>query len=134
MQMTEKDICKEYRESKNPNEQIKILAELNATTYEHIVEILKANDEPLRKRLYTRKKAEPVKVFSKPAKKKAPAKKAKPAAKIPDSIKFIIVDRIDALDNKYSALEEKLDDLQNEIKQNRKEKQELMEFLKTQEG
>lgn len=133
MQMTEKEICKEYREAKEPNAQIKILAELNTTTPEHIIEILSANNEPLRKRFYSRK-TEPVNVFNKPAK-KAPVKKDKPAAAgLPDSIRFIINDRLAVLDDKYAALEEKIDDLQTEIKQNRKEKQELMDFLKKEEG
>lgn len=42
MQMTEFEILMSYRQAKEPKEQVKILAELNSTTIEHINEILKS--------------------------------------------------------------------------------------------
>lgn len=56
--MTEYEICKEYRESKNPTQQLKILAQLNCCSEKDILDILKRNNEPLRKRTYTTKKRE----------------------------------------------------------------------------
>ena len=41
MEMTNADIYKSWRESKDKKEQVKVLADLNCTTQEHIVEILK---------------------------------------------------------------------------------------------
>ena len=41
MQMTEGEILRSYREAKNPKEQIKVLAELNAVPEYRIVDILK---------------------------------------------------------------------------------------------
>ena len=41
MQMTEGEIFRSYKEAKNPKEQIKVLAELNAVPKEIIVDILK---------------------------------------------------------------------------------------------
>ena len=68
MEMNDFDICKEYREAKKPNEQLKILAQQNCCSIEDIIEVLKANDEPLRKRVYNRKPA---------------VKKVKPKGKVP---------------------------------------------------
>lgn len=55
MQMTEQEICKEYREAKDPTHQLTILAQLNCCGKEDIVEILMRNNEPLRKRQYKKK-------------------------------------------------------------------------------
>ena len=41
MEMTNADIYKSWREAKDKKEQVKVLADLNCTTQEHIVEILK---------------------------------------------------------------------------------------------
>ena len=54
MQMTEQEICKEYREAKDPNHQLTILAQLTTCKTEDIVEILTRNGETLRKRPYQR--------------------------------------------------------------------------------
>lgn len=40
MQMTEGEILRSYREAKNPKEQIKVLAELNAVPKDTIIDIL----------------------------------------------------------------------------------------------
>ena len=41
MEMTNADIYKSWREAKDKKEQVKVLADLNCTTQEHIVEILR---------------------------------------------------------------------------------------------
>lgn len=46
MQMTKEEIWRMYRESKNPNRQIGILAELNACDRTKIENILFSEDEP----------------------------------------------------------------------------------------
>ena len=42
LHMKEADILKEYNEAKDKREQVRILAELNLTSQEHIVEVLRA--------------------------------------------------------------------------------------------
>lgn len=54
MQMTEQEICKEYREAKDPNRQLTILAQLNTCEPGDILAILEKNGEPLKKRPYQR--------------------------------------------------------------------------------
>lgn len=45
MEMTDKEICQEYREAKNKNQQIRILADLNLCTPREILDILTAAGE-----------------------------------------------------------------------------------------
>ena len=59
--MSDFEICKSYRESKNPSAQVKILVQMNCKTTAEIFEILKANNEPIRKRQYKTKTAKKVK-------------------------------------------------------------------------
>lgn len=135
MQMTDKEICKEYREAKNPNNQIKILAELNSTTVENVVEILKANNEPLRKRPYNRK-AEPVKVFNKGAKKvKAPEQilevKELPIKQepLPASVMLACRDRIIYLAAQIGRIQEQLETVKEELNDYKSEHKELCEYF-----
>lgn len=53
MEMTEMEICRMYRQAKDRNEQIKILADLNCISEEKILEILLKNGESVRLRLPT---------------------------------------------------------------------------------
>ena len=50
MMMSDSEICASYRDAKNKNSQIEVLAELNATTTEHIKEILKSRGVTFGKR------------------------------------------------------------------------------------
>lgn len=79
MEMTEEKIVSDYRQAKNKNAQVKILAELNAVTEADIAKILLAHPESgfksessTPKRSYNRRASEAAKKTAEPAK-KAPA-------------------------------------------------------------
>ena len=57
MQMTEKEICESYKYAIDQKKQVKILAELNATGRQQIVEILEANGFKVDKRICNKGKA-----------------------------------------------------------------------------
>lgn len=98
--MTEYEICKSYREAKNPNEQVKILAQLNCCSIDDIYMILAANNEPLRKRKYNRTGKPAEKVTTKP--KAAPKKTEKQDDKAPDFI-------IDLVKREYESVTDELE-------------------------
>lgn len=108
MQMTEQEICKEYREAKDPNRQLTILAQLNACGAGDIVAILEKNGEPLRKRLYQ--------------KNTKPKKEAK-ADEIPSGVLTAVRDRMEWLNLKIVEYHTELDEIEKEFKQ-------LEQFLK----
>ena len=137
MQMTEKEICKEYREAKNPNHQIKILAQLNCTSIENVVEILKANNEPLRKRPYNRK-AESVKINDKPQKvsytKPVDEEKPKTAKKaIPAAVDEALRDKIKALQAINAISQQRIDEQMEIISKNNESIKQIRAYL-TMEG
>ena len=118
LHMTPEEICRSYREAKDPNGQIKILADLNCTNTDFIVEILKENGEPLKKRPYQR-----------PSKKdadtgKAPEQKAKKKEPLPEAVREAILRRI-------ADIDEVLADTRTVLEKNTKQRQELEEFLRT---
>lgn len=108
MQMTKQEICKEYREAKDPNHQLTILAQLNACGAGDIVAILEKNGEPLRKRLYQ--------------KNTKPKKEAK-ADEIPPGVLTAVRDRMEWLNLKIVEYHTELDEIEKEFKQ-------LEQFLK----
>lgn len=93
--MSAYEICKEYRESKNPTQQLKILAQLNCCDEKDIIKILEDNNEPIRKRTYRpkAKKAEAVENLA-----EVPAKE-----EIPNFIYAALVDKLHAIDEVISA-------------------------------
>ena len=116
MQMTEQEICKEYREAKDPNHQLTILAQLNACGTGDILSILEKNNEPLRKRPYQRSQ-KPEKVSPKKAKSKE--------ERIPGTVRRAILYRMDCIETKQKELHAALKVLEEEFKQ-------LDQFLKNQ--
>lgn len=99
--MTDFDICKEYREAKNPSAQLKILAQLNCCSEKDILDILKRNNEPLRKRTYTTKKES--------------AEKAEEKDKeIPNFIYALAMERLHAIDDEITAKKEEITFLEKE--------------------
>lgn len=99
--MTDFDICKEYREAKNPTAQLKILAQLNCCSEKDILDILKRNNEPLRKRTYTTKKES--------------AEKAEEKDKeIPNFIYALAMERLHAIDDEITAKKEEIAFLEKE--------------------
>lgn len=80
MEMTNAEIYTSWREAKNKKDQVKILADLNCTTQEHIVEILKeqgADGRLLpRKRKPTETKEPPQETVAEPVKVVRPCKEA----------------------------------------------------------
>lgn len=99
--MTDFDICKEYREAKNPSAQLKILAQLNCCSEKDILDILKRNNEPLRKRTYTTKKES--------------AEKAEEKDKeIPNFIYALAMERLHAIDDEITAKKEEITSLEKE--------------------
>lgn len=127
LKMTPYEICESYRTAKEPNKQIHILAQLNCTNEDFIVEVLKENGEPLRKRPYHR-----------PTKKEAPQKKAPDkageemtidaahikAGKLPESVTEAVQRRIDELN-------ELIEDTRQVLETNIEKKEELEAFIKT---
>lgn len=86
--MTEYEICKEYREAKNPTAQLRILAQLNCCSDKDILAILEKNNEPIRKMGYTPK-----------AKKTETVKDSTEAKEeIPAFVYAVLVDKLHALD------------------------------------
>lgn len=99
--MTDFDICKEYREAKNPSAQLKILAQLNCCSEKDILDILKRNNEPLRKRTYTTKKES--------------AEKAEEKDKeIPNFIYALAMERLHVIDDEITAKKEEITSLEKE--------------------
>ena len=116
MQMTEQEICKEYREAKDPNHQLTILAQLNTCKTEDIVEILTRNGETLRKRPYQRN-AKPEKITVK-----------KKEEDIPACVFMAVKERIDWLEIKIQEMHIGLKDYEDQYKQlNRYLKQHVTE-------
>lgn len=110
--MTEYEICKEYRESKNPSAQLKILAQLNCCDEKDILKILEDNNEPIRKRVYRPKvkKAEAVKNLA-----EAPAKE-----EIPNFVYAVLVDKLHAIDEVIAVKRGEVECLEGEHKRLRK--------------
>lgn len=110
--MTEYDICKEYRESKNPTAQLKILAQLNCCDEKDILKILEDNNEPIRKRMYRPKvkKAEAVKNLA-----EAPAKE-----EIPNFVYAVLVDKLHAINEVIAVKRGEVECLEGEHKRLRK--------------
>ncbi len=106
--MTEYDICKEYRESKNPTAQLKILAQLNCCDEKDILKILEDNNEPIRKRVYRPKvkKTEAVKNLA-----EAPAKE-----EIPNFVYAVLVDKLHAIDEVIAVKRGEVECLEGEHK------------------
>lgn len=99
--MTDFDICKEYREAKNPTAQLKILAQLNCCSEKDILDILKRNNEPLRKRTYTTKKESTEKAEEKDR-------------EIPNFIYALAMERLHAIDDEITAKKEEITFLEKE--------------------
>lgn len=100
--MTDFEICKSYREAKNPVGQLKILAELNACSQADIEEILKRNNEPLRKRQY---KKDAKKVTNKPVAK----------GTVPDIIGDTIIREYNKLMNDLEVKKAEVEELNKEL-------------------
>lgn len=121
--MTDEEICRSYREAKEPNKQIQILADLNACDCENIVEILKANNEPLKKRPYRtpKKKEEGTNIPEQPNPPKLPADKLK-LPELPETV-------IEAIQRRISQLDMVIADTQKSLERNEETHRELKEFL-----
>lgn len=100
--MIDFEICKSYREAKNPAGQIKILSELNACSIVDIEEILKRNNEPMRKRPY-----------KKPVKKET----KKPVNKgiLPDIISDAIIREYDRVSRELEVKKAEVEELNAEL-------------------
>lgn len=110
--MTEYEICKEYREAKDPTQQIKILAQLNCCSNKDILAILEKNNEPIRKRVYTpkAKKTETVKNLV-----EVPAKE-----EIPNFVYAVLVDKLHAIDEVIAVKRGEVECLEGEHKRLRR--------------
>lgn len=118
MQMTEKEICKRYREAKDKRLQIGILAELNATSKEFIKEILERGGEMGRPKL----KAE--------LPKQAAGDETEKRVPMPDIVKETIQFGIDALDVKITELEAEHKAISESLEELRKKKRSIEEYMK----
>ena len=134
MQMTPEEICRSYREAKDPNKQIKILADLNSCEYRDIVETLEANNEPFKKRPYCapekpgkkserkpEKSREGTNIPKQPNPPKLPADKIK-TAKLPEAV-------LDAISRRISELDQIIEVIKSSLEKNEKTREELQEFL-----
>lgn len=111
LQMSADEICRSYREAKEPNRQIQILAQLNCTDTETIIGILKENNEPLKKRPYRT-----------PEKKNIPDQ-AKPSKdKMPDSV-------VEAIRRRIEELDEIITNTEQVLEKNIQQRNELKEYL-----
>ncbi|MBR6987521.1 MAG: hypothetical protein IKH82_05575 [Clostridiales bacterium] len=108
--MTEYEICKEYREAKDPTQQIKILAQLNCCSNKDILAILEKNNEPIRKRAYT------------PKAKKTETVKDPTEAKeeIPAFVYAVLVDKLHAIDEVIAVKRGEVECLEGEHKRLRR--------------
>ena len=107
MQMTEEEICRSYREAKDPNKQLWILADLNCIEYAKVLEILKLHNEPLKKRPYTRKakQVEPKKISQEEVKVSQGLAKNEVKAELPPAIREILLQRLNELEIEKAALD-----------------------------
>lgn len=118
MQMTEDEIYRSYKEAKEPQKQIRILAQLNCCDTDKIKEIIASHGEPVPKRKYTRR--QPVKV--QPPEKPQAVKKSD----LPESV-------IAALKQKIMFLESDIERYATESENCRARADEIREFLKNHE-
>ena len=121
LSMTPHEICESYRTAKDPNKQIKILAQLNCTNTDFIVQILKENNEPLKKRPYQRKEPTPYR----PYKKEEAVNNTQEAkrAKLPEAVS-------DAIRRRIAELEETIENTKKVLENHIGQKKELEDFLK----
>ena len=121
LSMTPHEICESYRTAKDPNKQIKILAQLNCTNTDFIVQILKENNEPLKKRPYQRKEPTPYR----PYKKEEAVNNTQEAkrAKLPEAVS-------DAIHRRIAELEETIENTKKVLENHIRQKKELEDFLK----
>ena len=121
LSMTPHEICESYRTAKDPNKQIKILAQLNCTNTDCIVQILKENNEPLKKRPYQRKEPTPYR----PYKKEEAVNNTQEAkrAKLPEAVS-------DAIRRRIAELEETIENTKKVLENHIGQKKELEDFLK----
>ena len=121
LSMTPHEICESYRTAKDPNKQIKILAQLNCTNTDCIVQILKENNEPLKKRPYQRKEPTPYR----PYKKEKAVNNTQEAkkAKLPEAVS-------DAIRRRIAELEETIENTKKVLENHIRQKKELEDFLK----
>ena len=121
LSMTPHEICESYRTAKDPNKQIKILAQLNCTNTDFIVQILKENNEPLKKRPYQRKEPTPYR----PYKKEEAVNNTQEAKKteLPKAVS-------DAIRRRIAELEETIENTKKVLENHIGQKKELEDFLK----
>ena len=121
LSMTPHEICESYRTAKDPNKQIKILAQLNCTNTDFIVQILKENNEPLKKRPYQRKEPTPYR----PYKKEEAVNNTQEAkrTKLPEAVS-------DAIRRRIAELEETIENTKKVLENHIRQKKELEDFLK----
>ena len=121
LSMTPHEICESYRTAKDPNKQIKILAQLNCTNTDFIVQILKENNEPLKKRPYQRKEPTPYR----PYKKEEAVNNTQEAkrTKLPEAVS-------DAIRRRIAELEETIENTKQVLENHIRQKKELEDFLK----
>ena len=121
LSMTPHEICESYRTAKDPNKQIKILAQLNCTNTDFIVQILKENNEPLKKRPYQRKEPTPYR----PYKKEEAVNNTQEAKRceLPKAVSDAILRRI-------AELEETIENTKKVLENHTGQKKELEDFLK----
>lgn len=121
LSMTPHEICESYRTAKDPNKQIKILAQLNCTNTDFIVQILKENNEPLKKRPYQRKEPTPYR----PYKKEEAVNNTQEAkrSKLPNTVS-------DAIRRRIAELEETIENTKKVLENHIGQKKELEDFLK----
>ena len=121
LSMTPYEICESYRTAKDPNKQIKILAQLNCTNTDFIVQILKENNEPLKKRPYQRKEPTPYR----PYKKEEAVNNTQEAKKseLPKAVS-------DAIRRRIAELEETIENTKKVLENHIGQKKELEDFLK----
>lgn len=120
LSMTPYEICESYRTAKDPNKQIKILAQLNCTNTDFIVQILKENNEPLKKRPYQKKEPTPYR----PYKKEEAVNNTQEVkrAKLPEAVS-------DAIRRRISELDQIIEVTRKSLEKNEKTREELQEFL-----
>ena len=108
MEMTEQEILKSYREAKKPEQQIKILAELNNCEDEDIIKIV----EPIKPKAKVVKSIEKI-TFD-----------------IPNAVYIALMEEITRLNGALSKLRIKKDDLEQRIMEYEKARDDIDRFIK----
>ena len=108
MEMTEQEILKSYREAKKPEQQIKILAELNNCEDEDIIKIV----EPIKPKAKVVKSIEKI-TFD-----------------IPNAVYIALMEEITRLNGALSELRIKKDDLEQRIMEYEKARDDIDRFIK----